>query len=303
MTIRHMQIFKAVCDHQSITHAAASLNMTQPAVSIAIRELESYYNTPLFDRIGRRIYLTEAGSILRSYTDSLLEQFDEAAAVLRSGGKLTRCRIGVNVSVGETLLPDMLDRLERAIPGIKTEIFIGNTRVVERRLADNQIDIAVADCITASPERVVSEFYTGSSCIVCSPDFALANVCGTGCENKFSIEHSAEYELDVVRLSQLRLLLREDGSGSRISLDSLFRAHGCTVEPIVESTSDLCLLTLARHGYGATILPSELVRDDISDGRLVELRLTDTELVRRYYLAYNKKKRLTGKISEAIECL
>ena len=289
MTIRHLQIFRAVCDCGGITQAAAALNMTQPAVSIAIRELESYYNTRLFDRIGRRIYLTEAGGTLRRYADSMLEQFDEAAAVLRDGGSMKRCRLGVNVSVGETILAPILKALEREVPGIRTEVFIGSTRTIERRLADNDIDIAVADCISESPERVVSDFYIGETCIVCSPGFAAEN--GIGGDG-----------LTVERLPKLRLMLREEGSGSRMSLDALFRSRGLAAAPAVESASDLALLTLAKQGFGATILPRELVEEDISRGLLILIRLTDTELVRRYFIAYNKKKRV-GVISDAIGCL
>ena len=140
-----MQIFRAVCEQKNVTRAAELLGMTQPAVSIAIRELESYYNAKLFDRIGRRIYLTEAGQALLGYADAILSQFDEATQVLRSGTSFMRCRLGVNVSVGETILPDILDCLERRIPGIKVEIYIGNTRNIEHRLSANEIHLAIAD--------------------------------------------------------------------------------------------------------------------------------------------------------------
>ena len=72
MTVRHMYIFKTVCECQSITAAAGKLNMTQPAVSVAIKELESFYQVKLFERMNRTIYLTEAGNTLREYADSIL---------------------------------------------------------------------------------------------------------------------------------------------------------------------------------------------------------------------------------------
>ena len=83
MTLRHLEIFSAVCAQESFTRAAEQLNMAQPAVSLAIRELEVFYNVRLFERMNRRVYLTEAGRTLRQYADTVLSQFQESVEVLR----------------------------------------------------------------------------------------------------------------------------------------------------------------------------------------------------------------------------
>ena len=338
-----MQIFRAVCEQKNVTRAAELLGMTQPAVSIAIRELESYYNAKLFDRIGRRIYLTEAGQALLGYADAILSQFDEATQVLRSGTSFMRCRLGVNVSVGETILPDILDCLERRIPGIKVEIYIGNTRNIEHRLSANEIDVAIADCIAESSDRQIEDFYVGEVSVVASPEMAEKIYCslnergeGHGSLNKRDEGHSSlnerdevhgslnEYDeghsslndnvevrgslneritLTVDELARQRLLLREEGSGSRISLEAIFRACGCAVEPVTVSTSDLCLLNLARRGFGVTILPRELVASDLESGRLCELHLLDAQIKRRYFLAYNRRRSFKGVIADAVDVL
>lgn len=323
MTIRHMQIFRAVCEQKNVTRAAELLGMTQPAVSIAIRELESYYNAKLFDRIGRRIYLTEAGQALLGYADAILSQFDEATQVLRSGTSFMRCRLGVNVSVGETILPDILDCLERRIPGIKVEIYIGNTRNIERRLSANEIDVAIADCIAESSDRQIEDFYVGEVSVVASPEMAEKIYCslnergeGHSSLNERDEGHSLlndnvevrgslneRITLTVDELARQRLLLREEGSGSRISLEAIFRACGCAVEPVTVSTSDLCLLNLARRGFGVTILPRELVASDLESGRLRELHLVDAQIKRRYFLAYNRRRSFKGVIADAVDVL
>ena len=328
-----MQIFRAVCEQKNVTRAAELLGMTQPAVSIAIRELESYYNAKLFDRIGRRIYLTEAGQALLGYADAILSQFDEATQVLRSGTSFMRCRLGVNVSVGETILPDILDCLEDRIPGIKVEIYIGNTRNIEHRLSANDIDIAIADCIAESSDRQIEDFYVGEVSVVASPEMAEKVYCslnergeGHGSLNERDEVHGSlnEYDgghsllndnvevrgslneritLTVDELARQRLLLREEGSGSRISLEAIFRACGCAVEPVTVSTSDLCLLNLARRGFGVTILPRELVASDLESGRLRELHLVDAQIKRRYFLAYNRRRSFKGVIADAVDVL
>lgn len=82
MTLRHLEIFSAVCVQESFTRAAEQLNMAQPAVSLAIRELEVFYNVRLFERMNRRVYLTEAGRTLRQYADTVLSQFQESVEIL-----------------------------------------------------------------------------------------------------------------------------------------------------------------------------------------------------------------------------
>ncbi len=285
MTIRHLEIFRTVCRAGGATRAAEALGMTQPAVSIALRELESYYNTRLFDRVGRRLILTEAGETLRDCADSLLDGFEATAELLRDGGSFRRVRLGVNVSVGETLLCSILDELEREVAGIDIRVSVGNTREVERRLSEGELDLIVADCITRTPDREILPFHVGEAVVVCAKNYA------------------APSELTFAELCGERLLLREPQSGSRIGLEAIAGEEGCVIEPSVESSSDLCLIELARAGRGITILPRELVDSRLASGELREIGLVGTQLMRRYFLAYSSRRRQTPALREAIDIL
>lgn len=285
MTIRHLQIFRTVCECQSITKAAAKLNMTQPAVSIAVRELESYYQTKLFDRMNRKIYLTGAGSILREYADAVLDQFEEAAVVLRDKTNLTRCSLGVNVSAGETILAELLKNLEREAPGLRLEVYVGNAKSIEQKLDDNEIDLAVVDSLMDTERRVILPLHRGEMAAVCGP--------GYGPDGSAAVRELLEY----------RLLLREKGSGSRVCIDAMFEAHGCLAKPAVESISDLCLLNLAEAGLGITFMPRELIAEKTAAGRLREIPLQDEVIGRRYFAAYNKKKYLTASMRQVLSVL
>ena len=99
MTLKHLRIFAEVCRMESITEAAKNLNMAQPAVSNAIRELEAFYQVKLFERMNRRLYITNAGEYLRGYADSILTQFEESRDILQDIAASTRIRIGSNVSL------------------------------------------------------------------------------------------------------------------------------------------------------------------------------------------------------------
>ena len=107
----------------------------------------------------------------------------------------------------------------------------------------------------------------------------------------------------VKELAGYRLLLREKGSGNRVCIDAMFDSHGCSARPVVDSISDLSLLKLAEEGFGITILPRELAAEQLVAGRLKEVKLTDDTLERQYFIAYNKKKYLTGRMKEVLQVL
>ena len=150
VTLRHLEIFSAVCAQESFTRAAEQLNMAQPAVSLAIRELEVFYNVRLFERMNRRVYLTEAGRTLRQYADTVLSQFQESVEVLRESGTQGAYRFGVHVTLGETRLAGILAHLAEALPEITVRASIHNSRETERMILQNELDFAVVDA-TAQP--------------------------------------------------------------------------------------------------------------------------------------------------------
>lgn len=145
MTIRHLQIFKTVCDCGGITAAAERLNVTQPSVSLAMRELETFYGARLFDRMNRGVYPTEAGLLLRRYAEEILASFEEAASVLRGGRAVRRCRVGVNVSVAETYLAPLVARIRRDAPDVDLSVFVKNNAQLDEMLSENRIDFAIYD--------------------------------------------------------------------------------------------------------------------------------------------------------------
>ena len=144
MTLRHLEIFCQVCRKESITLAAEKLNMTQPAVSIAIGELESFYGVKLFERMNRRIYITEAGRVLLQYADTVLSQYEESIEVLRRQKAFDSCRISVNITYAEAALTQKMKQLREKIPSLLWKLFVCNNEQIERKLRENEVDFAVA---------------------------------------------------------------------------------------------------------------------------------------------------------------
>lgn len=282
MTLRHLQIFKCVCKQMSITQAADELNMTQPAVSIAVKELEAFYDTKLFDRIGRRIYLTETGERLLVYAESIIEQFDGSVSDIREKSNSLTCRIGVNVTIGEGYLSAIVRRLKERLPKLKLTITVDNTQAIEDLLSNNEIDFALTDTPADPLHLTVERLYSERMQAVCAPSFTDRS------------------QLTVKELSVLPLLLREKGSGCRNCIDARFEQSGCFPTPTVQSASSLTLIELAQCAHGVTILPASVVSGEIGDGRLRCLDVTDGDFVRGYYLVCHRKKFLSPAIEGCI---
>ena len=285
MTLRHLEIFRAVCTQESVTQAAERLNMTQPAVSMAIRELETFYGVRLFERMTRRLYITEAGRSLLQYADTVLSQFQESVQVLRQGGTRGRCRFGMTVTIGETWLPAILTRLKEELPELDVEAFIQNSRRTEEMVLQNEIDFALVDNVSsASRSQRVSPLFRETMAAVCAQGFL-----------------SGKTALPLSELAEQPLLLRESGSGTRSSVDAVFQAAGLKAVPVVEGISASALLSCAATGAGITILPRSQVERPLRDGAVRELTVTDAIFQRTYFLLCHRNKYLTEGMKKAIE--
>ena len=284
MTLRHLEIFSAVCTQGSFTKAAEKLNMAQPAVSLAIRELETFYAVRLFERMNRRVYLTEAGRTLRQYADTVLSQFRESVEVLRESGAGGFCSFGVHVTLGETRLAGILTRLVVELPEMQVRACVQNSRETERMILQNELDFAVVDNVTVSPHYLVEPLREEALAAVCAPEYL-----------------PGRDTLTLAELAEERLLLRERGSGTRNSVDGVFQAAGIPVRPVLESVSTAALLACARAGIGITLLPRSLVEADLVSGRLRELAVADGAFRRTYFLVRHRSKYLTGGMRQVLQ--
>ncbi len=275
MTIRHFEIFRAVCNCGGITAAAERLGITQPTVSITIRELEAYYHTKLFDRINRKIYLTEAGALLRRYVDSVLDACEEAAMTLRNGKLFSKCKLGVNVSFAESHLAGVIKKIKRELPFCDLHITVQNNETLEYLLSDNQIDLAVYDGNHDRNSKHISFMFKEKMVAVCSGELY------------------GEKTIDMSTLSTYPILLREMGSGVRTTVDRAFYEHEQTQNIFAESVSTMSLISLAEQGLGFVFLPLSMAEKECKGKGLKIVNISDEEIFRVYDLAHNAKKHLT----------
>lgn len=280
MTLRHMKIFVEVCSEESITKAAENLNMSQPTVSIAIKELEGHYHTKLFERMNRRIYLTEKGQELYQYAQTIVNQFAEAENRISGNNTDYVLRIGCNVSYGVTKLTDIMEKYQTEYPDIKYHLQIANSNQIEKMLLQNELDFAIVDNVNVSVHFVSKLIAQEKMLAFCGKEYA-------------KIIHAP---LSITALGSYPLLLRESGSGSRNVIDQVFQLQGLHINPIMESTSTLAIIQAAIHNLGICILPESLIPTSLVD-ELTQIKLADNYFMRRYFLIHHRNKYISDKMN------
>ena len=236
MTRKHFTIFVEVCRFLNFSQAAEALNTTQPAVSLAVKELESHYGVALFERMNRRVYLTPAGEALLATAQDVLRGFQEAEETLGQGRPLA-LRVGANVSFGEAGLAQVLGRFRQEHPQVRLRALVANSDKIQSLLAENQLDVGIVDGLGVSERLRAQPLY--------QEDLVLAAAPG-----RFPAPATVE------ELAALPLLLREPGSGLRSSVDRVFSQQGLAPQPLLESTSTAALAQAAKAGLGVAILPT-----------------------------------------------
>lgn len=254
MTRKHFTIFVEVCRFLNFSQAAEALNTTQPAVSLAVKELESHYGVALFERMNRRVYLTPAGEALLATAQDVLRGFQEAEETLGQGRPLA-LRVGANVSFGEAGLAQVLGRFRQEHPQVRLRALVANSNKIQSLLVENQLDVGIVDGLGVSERLRAQPLY--------QEDLVLAAAPG-----RFPAPATVE------ELAALPLLLREPGSGLRSSVDRVFSQQGLAPQPLLESTSTAALAQAAKAGLGVAILPEALAQREsgLQVGTVPEVR-------------------------------
>ncbi len=285
MTIRHLKIFIEVYKKNNVTHAADALHMTQPAVTRAIKEIENYYGIKLFERINKRLYVTEAGREFYSHAIHIADSFDIMEKKLRNWDELGIIRVGTTITLGNTLLPNILADFSNTHPNIRVNSTVSNAENLQLALLDNRLDFAVIEG-NVDNDQLHKEIISEDRLILILPP------------NDPRVNAST---LLLEDLSDSPLLLRENGSIGRSLLNHVFAIHDIPMAPSMESVSTQAIIHAVSKGLGISFLPEALVRPSLEAGIISTLRVDNEDFVRNNYVVWHKHKFLTNSAKELIE--
>lgn len=278
MTLRHMKIFCALCDAVcNTTKAAGHLNMTQPAVSLAIKELEQYYGIVLFDRIGRRLQITSAGENFLQYARRITAQFDDMEREMRNWDSAGILRVGASLTIGSQFLPHYVKAFSRRQPGTQIQVIVSSSDTLEQALMSNQLDFALIEGISHNPAMHMEEYMEDRLSIIASPQSGFRQ----------------DQVLPLDQFCRQPFLLREPGSGTREVFDRAAEAVGIYIRPIWESSSNTALIHAVVNGLGLAVLPQRMVQGALERGLVVSIGAEGIDLRRSFYIIHHKDKYLT----------
>ena len=276
-----------VYQEESITRAAEKLHMTQPATSLAIREMEEYYHTKLFERSGRGIRVTSAGTRLYPSAARLLSLYDEMDAEMKNWDTSGRLRIGSSISIGSCILPQLINRFSKKYPELELYVKVDSSDVIEQNILENHLDFALIEGSVHSEKLNSSVFLDDELVPVCSRFHPLAG--------------AEDIELD--SLKKEHFLMREPNSGTRQLADSSFALKNFQIKPTWESTRTAALINAVSIGLGISILPKRMLEKQLRMHQIASFTIHDLDLKRHYSLIYHENKFVSPTMQEFFDML
>ena len=277
-TVRQLQIFSVAASHLSFARAAEKLHLTHAAISLQIKQLEDVCGTQLFDRIGKKVFLTEAGDILLDHARQILQSLKDADESLMALKGLKGGRVTIAVtSTAEYFAPGLLAEFRKAQADVRVRLLVDNREEVSRMLISNEVDLAIMGRPPADMEAEATTFAPHPFVIVAGADHPLVG----------------RTALTLDDIAQETMIVREAGSGTRLAMEGFFREHSIEPNIDMEMGSNEAIKQAVVAGLGISFISQHTLGLELSAGRLVVLPVEGMPVMRRWFLVRHKSKRLT----------
>jgi len=277
-TLRQLRTFTEVARRLSFTAAAKTLHLTQPAVSMQVRQLELAAGLPLLEQFGRRVHLTDAGRELLRYAagvSDLLREAEDAMKALQGvgGGELS---IAVT-STAKYFAPRLLAEFRRSHPEARLRLAVSNREAVVRELTDNTVDLAIMGRPPRGLDTDAAPFAKHPIAIIAAPDHPLVG----------------RKRLPLKRLAGETFIIRERGSGTRAAMEHVFGERGFKAGETLEMSSNETIKQAVMAGMGIAFLSMHTIGLELRAGRLALLAVSGLPVMREWYVIHRRGKRLS----------
>jgi DNA-binding transcriptional LysR family regulator len=277
VTLRQLKVFESVARHLSFSRAAEELHLTQPAVSMQVKQLEEQAGLPLTEMIGKKVYLTAAGEEVARQARRIAQQLREAQEALDAirGVRGGRLAVGV-VSTAKYFAPRLLAEFRQRKPGVEIDLRVNNREIIVRQLADNEIDLAIMGQPPQDFATVAEAFADHPLIIVAAPDHPL----------------SSRKQIAPKLLDAETFLIREPGAGTRATMERYFADAGIAPRHLMEMVGNETIKQAVMAGLGIAFISAHTVALECEVGRLVRLPVGGTPVMRRWFVVHRSEKEL-----------
>ncbi len=283
LEIRQLQVFLAVWKKRSFSKATQEVNLTQPTISGHIKSLEDTIGTKLFDRSGREIIPTKAGQILYPYAKKIIQLQKQAQKELSlfQKGDQGNLEIGGSNIPGQYILPDIIGKFKKNHEKIKVNLKVSDTHTITEAICIGDIELGIVGASLNYPELKFDKCLDDELVLICS--------------NKSN--PISEEEVEIEKLKRLPFVVREAGSGTRVSTEKqLKKALGFSFSSfniVAEFGSNEAIKQAVKAGIGCAIVSKRSIEDDVRFGRLRIISIKGVKLYREFYLVYHNSRTLS----------
>ncbi len=276
MNFNQLKIFYTVVNKKSFSLAGKDLYLTQPDISIQIHHLEEYFGVPLIERIGKNIELTDAGKVLFAYAKRIFELSLEAEGVIADYRSLSQGTLKIHTTgtIAKCYLPEILRHFKIGYPNIKIILKAGNSQEAVDSAANFEADIAIPGRIDYGNKLLFTPFVTDKLVLVVSPKDDL----------------SKRKKVDLKELVGKPIIIRELGSGLRKFTLEIFERAGISPNVIMELTHCDAIKKLVEHGIGLSFMTYAMVSDELKEGILKEVDLSNNDSTMQFDIVYHKSR-------------
>ncbi|NNM68409.1 MAG: LysR family transcriptional regulator [Gallionella sp.] len=278
-TLRQLQVFEKVANHLNYSRAAEELYLSQPAVSMQIKQLEGHVGLPLFEQMGKKIFLTAAGNELFHYARNIAQQIAEIEAMFDQMKGLGQGKLTLSVvNTANYFTPRLLADFCRQHPNINVILQVANRDAVLKHLADNSTDLAIMGQPPAGLDISSKQFMGNPLVVIAAPAHPLAK-----------LEH-----VKFTQLAEQTFLSREQGSGTRSAMERVFAQHHIHPHISMEMETNEAIKQAVQAGLGLGILSLHSIELELETKRLVMLNVEHFPLLRHWFIAHRDTKRLSS---------
>jgi DNA-binding transcriptional LysR family regulator len=284
-TLRQLQVFVAVAQQESVSRAAQTLSLSQSATSTALTELERQTDCQLFDRAGKRLSLNALGHQLVPQAVALIDQAKEIERLLGGKSGFGSLNVGATLTVGNYLATLLIGSFMQRHPECRVKLQVHNTAHVVQQVAHYELDLGLIEGDCHHPDIEVQPWVKDELVVFCAPSHPLAAV----------------GQADLQTLSEEAWILREQGSGTRLTFDQAMRHHPRALNIRLELEHTEAIKRAVESGLGIGCISRLALRDAFRRGSLVAVETPDLDLRRQFYFIWHTQKYQTAAMREFLE--
>jgi DNA-binding transcriptional LysR family regulator len=279
MDVRDLQIFLSVANHLNFTRASEEVNLSQPSVSVRMRHLERDLGTKLFEQLGKKIALTEAGKLLVPYAGRVIAAMDDTRNAINELQGLERgsLRIGASTTPGMYLVPRTIAHFKQRYPKIEVHLTVKDTRQIEEGVIRNEFDFGFVGGHLVGDEVEVVSWLTDELVLIVPVGHRLAS----------------KRRVKPQDLSKEQFIFREQGSATRAVVAGHLRKSRIEARAVMEMANPESVKKAVQNGLGIAFISAFAVESELKAKTLVAVKLRGLEILRELKIVYREDKHLS----------